>query len=55
MRVAGVLAIVAGLLIVPLKFFPVVWRGREPEPADAGRFAAASPALEDTFEKSAVR
>jgi OFA family oxalate/formate antiporter-like MFS transporter len=49
MRVAGVLAIVAGLLIVPLKFFPVAWRGKEPEPvppADAGRPAAAPPALE---------
>jgi MFS transporter, OFA family, oxalate/formate antiporter len=59
MKVAGILAIVAGLLIVPLKFFPVVWRGgREPEPlqpADAGRPAAARPALKDTREKSGVR
>jgi hypothetical protein len=34
---------------VPLKFFPVAWRGKEPEPvppADAGRPAAAPPALE---------
>jgi OFA family oxalate/formate antiporter-like MFS transporter len=59
MRMAGILAIVAGLLIVPLKFFPVVWRGREAEeplqPADVSRPAAAPRALEDTFEKSAVR
>jgi MFS transporter, OFA family, oxalate/formate antiporter len=58
MRVAGILAIVAGLLIVPLKFFPVVWRGREPEPlepADASRPAAARPALKDTREKTGVR
>jgi OFA family oxalate/formate antiporter-like MFS transporter len=57
MRAAGILAIVAGLLIVPLKFFPVVWRGREPEslePAGAGRFAAASPASTDSREKSGV-
>ncbi len=57
MRAAGILAIVAGLLLVPLKFFPVVWRGREPqspEPADVTRFSTAQPALEDTYEKSAV-
>lgn len=57
MRAAGILAIVAGLLIVPLKFFPVVWRGREPEPlqpADASRPGAAPPAIKDAFEKSAV-
>ena len=49
MRAAGILAIVAGVLIVPLKFFPVLWRGREPEslePARAGRFTAASPSRE---------
>lgn len=57
MRAAGILAIVAGLLIVPLKFFPVTWRGREPEPlqpADASRPAAAPPAIKDAFEESAV-
>lgn len=58
MEAAGILAIVAGLLIVPLKFFPVVWRGREPEalqPVDGSRPAAAPRALKDAFEKSAVR
>jgi OFA family oxalate/formate antiporter-like MFS transporter len=58
MRAAGILAIVAGLILVPLKFFPVVWRDRGPEPlqpADASRPAAAPPALKDTFEKSEVR
>jgi OFA family oxalate/formate antiporter-like MFS transporter len=58
MRAAGILAIVAGLLLVPLKFFPVVWRGREPEPLqpeDAGRPLVAPPVLEEArFEKSGV-
>jgi len=57
MRVAGILAIVAGLLIVPLKFFPVKWRGREPEslePAETSRFAAAPP-VKDALEKTTVR
>jgi OFA family oxalate/formate antiporter-like MFS transporter len=58
MRAAGILAIVAGLLIVPLKFFPVVWRGREPEPlrpVDAGRPVVEAPAPEEArFEKSGV-
>ncbi|MGX6446726.1 OFA family MFS transporter [Patulibacter sp. S7RM1-6] len=35
MKVAGILAIVAGVILIPLKFFPVVWRGREPEPLTA--------------------
>jgi OFA family oxalate/formate antiporter-like MFS transporter len=54
MRAAGILAIVAGLMLVPLKFFPVVWRDRKPQvqPADASRPAAAPPALEARFEKS---
>lgn len=55
---AGILAIIAGLILVPLKFSPVVWRGREPEPlqpADASRPAAEPPALKDAFEKSGVR
>src|SRR5919205_110330 len=55
MRAAGILAIVAGVMLVPLKFFPVVWRGREPEalqPADASRPAAAPPVLEEVrFDK----
>jgi OFA family oxalate/formate antiporter-like MFS transporter len=57
MEAAGVLAIVAGLLIVPLKFFPVTWRDREPGPlqtADVSRPAAAPPAIKDSFEKSGV-
>lgn len=57
MEAASILAVIAGLLIVPLKFFPVVWRGREPEPlqpADASRPAAAPRALKETVEKSAV-
>lgn len=57
MEAAGALAIVAGLLIVPLKFFPVRWRGRETQsvqPADVSRPAAAPPALKDSFEKSGV-
>jgi OFA family oxalate/formate antiporter-like MFS transporter len=53
MTVAGILAIISGLILVPLKFFPVVWRGLQPEPeslesADAGRFAAAPPEREKT-------
>ena len=58
MRIAGVLAIVAGLLIVPLKFFPVTWRGREPkpaQPADVSRFAPDAAVLDHTAEKTAVR
>jgi OFA family oxalate/formate antiporter-like MFS transporter len=56
MVVAGILAVVAGLLIVPLKFFPVTWRGhkREPETPDGARFAA-TPAAEEPLEKAAVR
>ena len=55
MRVAGCLAIVAGLLIVPLKFFPLLWRGREPEsPEPTGRFAAAPTAPSESREKSGV-
>ena len=56
MRVAGILAIVAGLLIVPLKFFPVMWRGREPEPlVPTGGFAAGAAGRPTVVEKSAVR
>jgi OFA family oxalate/formate antiporter-like MFS transporter len=59
MVVAGILAIIAGLLILPLKFFPVTWRGREPEPQSpeqSGRFVPDPSALEeDTLEKTAVR
>jgi len=54
---ASILAIVAGIMLVPLKFFPVVWRGREREsvrPVDASRPAAAAPAVKESFEKSAV-
>jgi OFA family oxalate/formate antiporter-like MFS transporter len=47
MVVAGILAVVAGLLIVPLKFFPVKWR--EPKPP-SGRFVPA-PVNEDALEK----
>jgi OFA family oxalate/formate antiporter-like MFS transporter len=55
MRAAGILAIIAGLLIVPLKFFPVVWRGREPEALEpTGRFAAAPPATTESRQKSGV-
>jgi len=57
MRAAGILAIIAGLILVPLKFFPVVWRGREPEPlqpAEASPPAAAPPAVKETREKSGV-
>jgi OFA family oxalate/formate antiporter-like MFS transporter len=57
MRIAGVLAIVAGLLIVPLKFFPVKWRGREnqQEPAGMSRFAPDAAILDRSAEKTAVR
>jgi MFS transporter, OFA family, oxalate/formate antiporter len=55
MRVAGILAIIAGLLIVPLKFFPVLWRGREPESLEpTGRFAPAAAAPNESREKSGV-
>jgi MFS transporter, OFA family, oxalate/formate antiporter len=51
MRVAGILAIVAGLLIVPLKFFPVLGPRREAEPVEAddpSRPIAATPARRET-------
>jgi hypothetical protein len=38
---------------VPLKFFPVLWRGREPESLEpTGRFAPA--AASESREKSGV-
>jgi OFA family oxalate/formate antiporter-like MFS transporter len=57
MTVAGILAIISGLILVPLKFFPVVWRGGEPElqqPAGAGRFTATEPSLADALETPGV-
>jgi OFA family oxalate/formate antiporter-like MFS transporter len=50
MTVAGILAIVAGLMLVPLKFLPVTWRGKEPEPGqadDPSRPVAAPRAVEE--------
>jgi OFA family oxalate/formate antiporter-like MFS transporter len=61
MTVAGILAIIAGLLIVPLKFFPVVWRGRGSQlpPAHGGSAAARRPRAalvrEDTADQRPVR
>jgi OFA family oxalate/formate antiporter-like MFS transporter len=55
MSVAGVLAIVAGLVIIPLKFFPVMRRGRkvgELELADDGRPAAEPLVLNATLDDS---
>jgi OFA family oxalate/formate antiporter-like MFS transporter len=58
MRAAGILAIVAGLMLIPLRFFPVVWRGREPEAprvAEAGRPAVAQAALDTALvDKSGI-
>jgi OFA family oxalate/formate antiporter-like MFS transporter len=55
---AGILAIVAGLMLIPLRFFPVVWRGREPEAprvAEAGRPAVAQAALDGALvDKSGI-
>jgi OFA family oxalate/formate antiporter-like MFS transporter len=62
MTVAGILAIIAGLLIVPLKFFPVIWRGRGAEllqPAGPGGATASLPRAallrEDTVDQPPVR
>ena len=52
MAAAGILAIISGFILIPLKFFPVAWRGREPEPlqpAQASRPADAAPALSDAL------
>jgi OFA family oxalate/formate antiporter-like MFS transporter len=58
MKAAGGIAIVAGLILIPLKFFPVVWpeRGVDAlQASDDSRQAAALPVLQDTFEQSGVR
>jgi OFA family oxalate/formate antiporter-like MFS transporter len=54
MEAAGLLAIIAGLILVPLKFFPVVWRDRgsvAPQAMDDRRQAGALPVLKDTFQE----
>jgi OFA family oxalate/formate antiporter-like MFS transporter len=57
MEAAGILAIVAGLILIPLKFFPVVWRGRGPESPELDAdlaHAQVLPLLDDRFEKAEV-
>lgn len=63
MEAAGILAIISGLILIPLKYFPVVWRGRTSEslrPAeddgvvDSGRHGAAIGLREDTLTKTEV-
>jgi OFA family oxalate/formate antiporter-like MFS transporter len=61
MTVAGILAIVAGVLIVPLKFFPVIWQGGGPQTVRSTAVTGTAPrpraALiqEETAERPPVR
>ncbi len=51
MVVAGILAIVAGLILIPLKLFPVTWRGQEEEllqPVEVSLPTASAPVREKT-------